>query len=456
MMIKKNHLKPLLLIFISGYVSLSLELMVLRQVAHFVGSTAAISSIVIGIFLGAMTVGYFVGTKKLKFDITKAVGLSFLVIALLTVLACSFPLIADYFAIMVAGNVYSPIAQTFIYSLVFLSVAPFLFGFNTAALSQLMHEKERSNTGIIMGIGTIGSVLGSLVTTLVLMSLLGVNYTIVLTVALAGLGAYISFRKLWVLVVAILILAGSWVINNDKVLYQRYGLVSNNAENTVLVAEAADGRVLLVDSATHSYISNDGKLAAGYINYINDYFVNTIPADQPKDILVLGAGGFTVGNLDDSNRYTFVDIDAALPQIAEKHFLKKKLSVNKQFVVQDAGQFLRATHVSYDLIVMDIFSRWTIPESVITTEFMSNMKSRLRAGGVIVMNTIANPNFGDEYSKKLDNTIRAIFKGNLTRQVLGDYDGWSARDYANVLYIYHNTPNSGKIYTPNTNSTIYD
>ncbi|MCL2749151.1 MAG: fused MFS/spermidine synthase [Alphaproteobacteria bacterium] len=453
----KNNFIPLLLIFITGYVSLSLELMVLRQVAHFVGSTAAISSIVIGIFLGAMTIGYFVGTKKFKMDIYKTVGLSFLAIAVLTILACSFPLISNYFYLMYAGKIQSPIIQTFIYSFVFLSIAPFLFGFNTAALSQVMHDKERSNTGIIMGIGTIGSVLGSLVTTLVFMALLGVNYTIMLTVVLAGVGAYLAYRKTWVLVISIAAFMMAWFFNNDSVLYKNYGLVSNNAENTVLVARTMDGgRVLLVDSATHSYISKDGKTAAEYINYINWHFINTIPADQTKDILVLGAGGFTVGNLDERNRYTFVDIDKALPEIAEKHFLRKKLSNNKKFVVQDAGQFLRAAGADYDLIVMDVFSRWSIPETMITTEFMSSMKSKLRPGGVIVMNTIGSANFGDEYSKKLDNTIRTVYPNNLTRQLVGDYNGWESSDYVNVLYIFHNTPNSGKIYNANKNSVIYD
>ncbi|MCL2017551.1 MAG: fused MFS/spermidine synthase [Alphaproteobacteria bacterium] len=456
MLTNKNRFLTLVLIFLTGYVGLALQLMVLRQVSHFVGSTTAITSIVIGIYLGAMTVGYFIGTKKLNININKTVSFSFLAIAVLTILACSFPLLSYYWGLMTVDKIHSPIIQTFIYSLLFMSVAPLLSGFNTAALSHNMHESERNNTGIILGVGTIGSVLGSLVTTLIFMALLGVNYTILLTVALAGIGAYIAHRKRWILATGIAILAIAWMFNNDGILYKRYRIVSNNDVNTVAVIESLEGRYLLIESALHSYISDDGKRAADYIDYINNHFVYSIRGGTPKEILVLGAGGFTLGNLDDHNNYTFVDIDRALKNISEKHFLKNKLSDNKRFLVQDAGQFLRTDGIDYDLIVMDVFSRWTIPESAITLEFMENMKKRLRPGGIIVINTIANPMFGDEFSKKLDNTMRMAFPHNLSRQIVGPYDGWPPDNYANILYIWNNVPNSGKIYNANKNFTVYD
>lgn len=456
MTIRKNILLPLALIFLTGYISLSMELMALRQVSYFVGSSAVISSIVIGIFLGAMSAGYFAGTKKRNLDPMKTIGASFLAIAVLAILACSFPLISYYFRLMTADKIYSPITQTFIYSLLFLSVAPFLFGFNTAILSHSMHNQERSNTGTIMGVDTIGSVLGSLATTLIFMPLLGVNYTVILTVGLALAGAYAALRKLWVVLAAVVVFGAAYMVNNDRLLYERHRIVSSNPVNTVSVAETYNGRWLLIDSATHSFISNDGKTAAQYINFINERFIYTIPKNETKDILVLGAGGFTTGILDQRNSYTFVDVDKTLMNVAEKHFLKQKLTANKRFVVQDAGQFLKVAGTSYDLIVMDIFSRWNIPESAITVEFMERMKSRLRPGGVIIMNTIASPTFSDEYSQKLDNTIRAAFPHNLSRHIEGPFTGWASKHYANVLYIYNNAPNSGKIYTSNKSSTIYD
>ena len=47
-----------------------------------------------------------------------------------------------------------------------------------------------------------------------------------------------------------------------------------------------------------------------YIRYVDEHFIRSRPADSPKiDILVLGAGGFTLGLNDAKNNYTFLDID---------------------------------------------------------------------------------------------------------------------------------------------------
>jgi hypothetical protein len=45
-----------------------------------------------------------------------------------------------------------------------------------------------------------------------------------------------------------------------------------------------------------------------------------------KDVLVLGAGGFTLSHHEPLNRYTYVDIDPAIRAIAEKHFLHEAIA----------------------------------------------------------------------------------------------------------------------------------
>ena len=115
------------LIFLNGYVSLSLELVVLRQLSFYVGSSAVITSIIMAIFLGFMSLGYFVGeSQKINNDkIRKILNLSFLMISGLSVCAASFPLITQYFTWMYTGGIQSGAIQTFIYSLIFLSAGPY-------------------------------------------------------------------------------------------------------------------------------------------------------------------------------------------------------------------------------------------------------------------------------------------------------------------------------------------
>ena len=81
---------------------------------------------------------------------------SFLFIAFLSVVAASFPLITTYFEWLYVGGIRSGALQTFIYSIIFLSAGPFLFGFNTTLLSRCLCMFDSKCTGRIMAWDTIG------------------------------------------------------------------------------------------------------------------------------------------------------------------------------------------------------------------------------------------------------------------------------------------------------------
>ena len=131
-MSKKMRTWLIALIFLSGFISLSLELVVLRQLSFWVGFSPVITSIIMGAFLGFMSLGYWLGNSdriRIK-SIPKILCSSFLFISALAVFAASFPFVTAYFTMMYNAGITSGVIQTFIYSFVFLSVGPFLFGFN--------------------------------------------------------------------------------------------------------------------------------------------------------------------------------------------------------------------------------------------------------------------------------------------------------------------------------------
>lgn len=187
----------LLAIFIGGYASLSLELIVLRQLSGFVGSTAITASVVIGIFLAFMSWGYWRGAElPLSRDsVRAAVSHDFATVALMVVLASSYVLLDMYFGFMSAAGLKSNVLKTFVYSLIFLSSAPYLFGKITALLSRYLHRYNRNCTGKIMAVDTIGSVLGSILTTLVIMPFIGVNHTIIVVVVAAAAASVLLAKK---------------------------------------------------------------------------------------------------------------------------------------------------------------------------------------------------------------------------------------------------------------------
>ena len=448
------------LIFLNGYVSLSLELAVLRQLSFYVGSSAVITSIIMAIFLGFMSLGYFMGESERVSDkkIRPILNISFLVIASLSVCAASFPLITRYFSMMYSGGITSGVIQTFIYSLVFLSAGPFLFGFNTTLLSRELHTYSRKSTGNIMAWDTIGSVFGSMATTLLLMPFMGVNYTVVLITVLSVVGALVLRRRWWVWVICIMVMGLSLFINSNAYQRSRFGILVNNANSTIMVTEYPDARVLYMNGLPMSVYNTDNVNMADYINFLNRNFIDTMPADKTYKILVLGAGGFTLGLNDTHNDYTFVDIEHTLKEVSEKHFLRRKLTPNKKFVVADASQYLKNTPEMYDFILLDVYSNsYQVPESLITVEFMQRLRARIAPNGIIAMNMIVNPEFGDKYSRVFDNTFRSVFPYNTSRQVIGDFSPWRNRFGAsNVIYTFYNIENDGRVYTINKTPVIYD
>lgn len=450
----------ILLVFLNGYVSLSLELAVLRQLSFYVGSSAVITSIIMAIFLGFMSMGYFLGEsghiqdKKTR----NILNISFLIIATLSVCAASFPLITKYFTMMYEGGIKSGAIQTFLYSLIFLSAGPFLFGLNTTLLSRQLHKYSDKCTGNIMAWDTIGSVFGSMATTLLLMPFMGVNYTVVLITFLAVVCALIAHRRWWTWIVCAIILGASIFINSDNYQRRKFGILVNNANSTISVEQFENDKVLYMNGLPMSVYNSKNNTTADYIDYLNRNFIYTMPKDKQYKILVLGAGGFTLGLRDSRNDYVFVDIEHTLKDISEKYFLNKKLTPNKKFVVADASQFLKNTDEFFDFILLDVYSNsYQVPEGLITVEFMERLKSRVAPGGIITMNMIVMPEFSDKYSQVFDNTFHAVFPHNTTRQIIGNFNPWQNKyGESNIIYIYHNIENDGRVYTINRTPVIYD
>ena len=457
---KKLRAWLVFLIFLNGYVSLSLELVVLRQLSFWVGSSAVITSIIMGTFLGFMSLGYFLGeSKKIAGkNIRKILCASFITIAILALLAASFPLVLKYFVWMYQGGITSSVIQTFIYSFIFLSVGPFLFGFNTTLLSRCLHRYNTNYTGNIMAWDTIGSVLGSLLTTLILMPFVGVNNTVMLIVLLASVAAIITRPKWWTVLLGILIMIPTIMINNNIVQRDRYGILVNNANSTITVMrDDAGTRYLYMNGLPMSVYNSDTGSTTQYMDYLNEHFIYNMPNDYPRQILILGAGGFTAGIDDTYNNYTFVDIEHTLQDISEKYFLGESLGENKKFVVQDASQYLKNTTQQYDLILLDVYSNsYQIPEGFITAEFMQRVKSRVAPNGILVMNIIASQSFRDKYSQVFDNTFHTVFKSNTQRQVIGYANPYAENDVVNVLYVWYNRGDNDNIYTINKTPVIYD
>jgi hypothetical protein len=130
-------------------------------------------------------------------------------------------------------------------------------------------------------------------------------------------------------------------------------------------------------------------------------------AFRQRDILVLGAGGFTLSHREPeghANRYTYVDIDPAIRGIAERDFLRGP--INGEFVVTDARRYVATSERRYDAVVVDVFTDQTaIPGHLVTREFWLDVRRALKADGVVLVNLILDGRLASDYAR---NTLATI------------------------------------------------
>ena len=443
-----------LVILCEGYIVLACELLAIRQLIPFVGSGTECVAIVISGVLLPLAVGYHRGggafsrmyqrnkrRKKPAVSIRTILMKNILIALGVLSVGLSFPLLDVFFRQLSAWGLHR-LLQTAVYSLIFLITPIFLLGQTVPLVSNYFSRQRLSAiTGRMLFFSTTGSFLGAVFSTVVLMSVIGVHNTVIVTLGLLFfLCVLIAKQKFSAdVLIGAMLLAWVWMVNQyiNTPLHQ---IVSDNAYNTIAIRKAPeDGMTyFLMNRSMSSSVAKDPAKRFAYLLYIEDNFITPIARNnaQPLDILVLGAGGFTVGMYDAVNHYTFVDIDKALKKVAEAHFLPEKLTPNKQFVVSSARAFVHGTEKKYDIIILDTYTNsMAIPMETISREYLLDVKAHLKDKGVVAANIVSSASFADRFSVRYDNTFSSVFPRHSRQVVYPALMTWKGLDYANVLYI---------------------
>lgn len=469
-MTDKLKYKLLGIIFILGYSSLSFELILLRQLVNFVGSNALITSIVIAVILLFLCVGYYIGStisvRRLSFrTLVKRIVYT---LSFWYVFACSYYVLGGFFYLMSTAGIVNPAIQVLFASFLFAAAPSVALGFITSYFGRIVHHYNADYTGRFMAIDTLGSVSGSLLTTLFFMPLWGVMSAVTALVLLnSSVLLFVSKRKDTVseIVLCVCFTAMAFVVANERIWFKQSGLVLDNAiaRLELIPTDFEQGKpqsvAMIINGSNSSKMSVKEELMFPYIDYINSNYINNLPTDKTNDILILGAGGFTVGHNDTRNNYIYLDVIGELKDISEQRFLGKSLTANKKFVVQDAYLYMLRNTQKFDLIVVDLYSSLSnIPVNFVTADFFEMVKSSLKPNGIMVANIITSPAFKTKYSRRIDNTLRYVFKHSLSRQIIfadkpsiNPYDD----ELYNVLYAYYNNGEDDEIYTIDKNSAVF-
>lgn len=468
---KRAFLALFAIIITEGYIVLSSELLAIRVTIPFIGSGTDVVSIIIAAVLLPLSFGYYYGGqfKPYRNRRGRTIGVrdklanNILISTLLLVFGLSYAPLITIMENLIKIGLSNRLLLASIYSALFLITPVFLLGQTIPLVSNYFSKEKLSQiTGKILFFSTIGSFLGATFSTLVLMATVGVHYTAALNfILLAILFFVLGKRKpMWTKAAMVVMVLLGIGFNSDPLL-QRLHVVSNNQYNVIRMFEkpGTDIKIMSLNHNSDSLYSPSQKTKHPYADFIELQYIYSRDLDEkPLNILILGAGGFTIGVDDEINNYDYVDIDGSLKDVAEKYFLGRELGPNKTFHPVAAEAYLIEGNEKFDMIVLDAYQGdLTLPENLVTQDFFRRVKNRLAPNGVVICNFISNPAFANAFARNLDNTFRSVFPV-VTRQVIGQYNGWSKDKNANILYIYNNTPdeNNLKIYTDNKNTVYYD
>ncbi len=445
-----------IIIFLEGFVVLATELLAIRLLMPFVGNGTEVLAIIISAVLLPLAFGYNKGGSQDDVPTRKRLNKNLVVSVWFLVFGLSYVIHEIFFALLNNIGIKNHIFQTTIFCLVFIVYPVFLLAQTVPLISNYFSKRKLSEiTGRILFFSTSGSFIGSVFTTLVLMMVIGVHKTVCVVVAALFLIIVMLNKKVLNFYSYFAVLALMFCIFLNVSVFGKLNFVSNNAYNMIAIKESDISRDMLVNRSLSSRLSTDSEKNFSYLRFIEKSFINN---NTSKNILIIGAGGFTIGLNDSQNHYTFVDVDPEILKVSEREFLKKKLGDNKKFVAMSARAFLNKTQEKYDLIILDAYTHvLSLPLECTTREFYMDVKNHLGEQGVVIANIIALPNFDDKFSTRIHNTFASVFSP-FSREVLTP-DGYTrGQTYANIMYVYQDRKDlyDDVVYTDDKNSYSID
>jgi spermidine synthase len=417
---RNQELPPLeLLVFVVGAASLGAEIAAARLMAPFFGASTIVWANTIGVVLVSLSVGYWVGGRFADRHPHRR-GLCTLV--LIAALAVGLiPFAADPFLDVSVEALDKVEAGAFLGSLAAVSflVAPpvMLLGAASPYAIRLAVERvEESGTvaGRMYAISTVGSLVGTFASALLLIPVLGTRRTFLTFALLCAVVAVVGVpRRRGVLVPAALVVLLLLPVGTIKAAEGARVLEEVESEyQYARVVEEDDGdRKLELNEgqAVHS-IYRPGTYLTGDV--WDEYLVLPFAVlERPPDrVAILGnAAGTTArayGGFFPATRVDGVEIDDELTELGRRWFDLR--NPRMEVFHEDARPYLRRTDRTYDVIMVDAYRQPYIPFYLTTREFFELARDRLRPGGVVIVNA-GHPEGQDDLEKVLAATLADVF-----------------------------------------------
>lgn len=441
---------------------MSLEFSVSRLLIPVFGSSVYTWGSLIGVVLVGLSSGYHIGgrlaDKNPNFEkfcsLLFSAGLYILFIPFISSLVFDFtsliinsPLENDNYTNNL-NSLFTTFLIIIIPTILLGMVSPYAIKLATNSL-----EKLGNISGNLYSVSTIGSIVGTFLTVFILIPFIEINYILYSLGLLLIISSLIGIRLVPMIlaIFLILILSFSIVFNDISIvsldfqdLHLHPGHLIYETETLYSHLDVIDNynsinnRALFLNGFPHSIMdkNNPYSLESDYTKF---FPLGLLLKDDSTRVLFIGGGGFSGPKYFLQNYKNVlvdvVEIDPMVVDVAKEYFFLNDTHPNLRIFTQDAREFLSNYQGTYDVVILDAFSKTYVPFHLMTVEFYKLLYDKLAPHGVIISNQIGSPNndqsasdlyranlktmlevfpkafvFLTDYSKTLQNIILALLK----------------------------------------------
>jgi spermidine synthase len=423
-----------ILVFVVGTGSLGAEIAAVRLLAPYFGASTIVWANTIGIVLVALSVGYWLGGRLAdRHPNMRALCLTALVAA---ILLAAVPFAADPLLDVAVDALDEISAGAFLGSLVavlvLVAIPVLLLGtVSPWAIRLAVQSVEEAGTvaGRLYALSTAGSLVGTLLSALLLIPLVGTRRTFLIFALAIAVVAVLGLRPVrrWAVAPAVIAALIALPVGTLKAKTDSNAHVIHEAETEYQYA-----RVLQYDDGSRTLELNEGQAQhsvceaecdagpAGprdpasvltgdvWDGHLVDHFAAR--SDPPRRVAILGNAAGTTSRAYEEffprTRVDGVEIDAELSDIGRRWFDMNNPRLHLYH--EDARPFLRRIDARYDVISVDAYRQPYIPFYLTTKEFFETVLDRLAPDGVLIVN-VGHPEGQDDLEKVLTATIAEVF-----------------------------------------------
>ena len=425
-------------VFLSGALTMMLELIAARVLSPYVGSSNLIWTTIIGIMLTSMSIGYWFGGKmadKNKENDIKILSNYLLVSAIATSI---IPILEVIFIDVLSQLSRNLIVVAIICATVTFGIPSFLLATVSPIAVKIKNNSMDhigATSGKISSLSTIGSIFGTFFAGFILIPNLGVrNIILGCSILLWILSVYLFNKKdkkyymlmiVELIVIIALNLLGGYLfqIKNPEITkdvdseYSRIWVTNLNVGET-------NYKTLQVDTGLESYINQEtGEMGATYLYYYDlfEYYDK-----EANDALMIGGAAYTYPmhylKKYENKTIDVVEIDEKMTQIAEEEFGLDKNNPNLGLITQDGRSYLNYNEKKYDTVFIDAFKGLNAPFELTTYEAMQKVYDSLDENGTVITNIISAIEGKDaDFIKYEYSTYKAVFDDVKVYQVNSDH-----------------------------------